>query len=49
MLKGKDEGHSLVSKIIGNDEDELESDDLYSEFKFIDNLRCIDCNQPQSN
>ena len=42
-------GLSLVSKIIRDDEDELESDDLYSEFKFTDNLRSIDYNQPWSN
>ena len=49
MKESKDEGLSLVSKIVGDDEDELESDDLYSEFKFTDNLMCIDCNQPWSN
>ena len=45
--EGKDEGLSLASKIVGYYEDELKSDDLYSDehltlkFNLLDNLRCI--------
>ena len=31
MKECEDEGLSLASKIVGDDEDELESDDLYSD------------------
>ena len=50
MMEGKDEGFSLTSKIIRDDEDELESDDLYSDedlsLNSLGNLRCI---QPLSD
>ena len=53
MREGEDDGGwrtSLASKIIGDDEDELESDDLYSDedltLNSLGNLRCI---QPWGN
>ena len=45
MREGEDEGLSLASKIVGDDEHELESDDLYSDddltLNSLSNLGCI--------
>ena len=45
MREGEDEGLSLGSKIVGDYEDGLKSDDLYSDedltINSLGNLRCI--------